>query len=95
MSGPAGTAVWGGAKVTGITDWITVELPLAETSWNVTEGNWSLILTDVTEFKIGMEMFNNAFGLGEICGIDNIVLVPEPCTLLLLGLGGLFVLRKR
>ena len=95
MSGPEGIAIGEGAEVTGVTDWVTIRLPLTETSWNVKEGNWNLILADVTDFKIGIEMFNNAYGLKEICGIDNVVLVPEPCTLLLLGLGSLFVFKKR
>jgi hypothetical protein len=95
MSGPAGVAVWEGAEVTGVTDWITVRLELSESSWSVIEGDWNRILTDVTDCKIGVEMFNNAYGLKEVCGIDNVVLVPEPCSVLLLGLGGLFIFKRR
>ncbi len=39
----------------------------------------------ITSFQIG----------GQELGIDNIVAVPEPGTLLLLGLGGLTLLRRR
>lgn len=39
----------------------------------------------ITSFQIG----------GQELGIDNIVAVPEPATLLLLGLGGLTLLRRR
>ena len=73
---------------------------MIETSWVVTEGTWELILNDVTEFKIQIEMFGNMGPppvppVPEICGIDNVALVPEPSTLAVLGLGALSLLRRR
>ena len=96
IAGPGGAARWQDAGPQAqVTDWVTVVAPLTETSWNVTEGTWSQILGDVREFKVGIEVFSNWGTSGEICGIDNVALIPEPCTFLLFGLGIIPVLKSR
>ncbi|MBN1126173.1 MAG: PEP-CTERM sorting domain-containing protein [Sedimentisphaerales bacterium] len=67
-----------------------------------TEGPWetydlSFVADDVPASignQIGIELINVSSASSWI-GIDNIQLIPEPMTLTLLGLGGLFLRRRR
>jgi hypothetical protein len=94
ISGPGGSAYWRGGYPSGQTDWVHFEANLVDSEWVVTSGTWSGLLTDVTQMLINVEQVSNV-GLGEIDGIDNIALVPEPGTLILLAIGGLAIMRRR
>jgi len=37
----------------------------------------------------------NIYNTGDNAGIGNIIIIPEPCSMVLLGLGGLVLMRKR
>ncbi len=69
----------------GIHDWTTTSINLAD---NLIAGkNYENVAI------IGITMKNTYNGVGDVL-IDNIILTPEPTTMILLGLGGL-LLRKR
>ena len=87
-------AVWTGPLPCGTPDcstpWERFVVPIESSSWAVT-GSWSALLSDVAGLGIAMDLYP---GGGGITGLDNVRLVPEPGTALLLG-GGLLVLGLR
>lgn len=93
LSGPGGEATWLGPEPDPSTLWLSLSVPIAESEWLVNSGSWESLLEDVTSFGIETAYYNN-WGPFEITGIDNVVLTPEPTTLLLFGLGSL-ALRKK
>jgi hypothetical protein len=97
ISGPGGEATWEGPTPSGPTDWLSVIVPLTQDEWSITSGAWEALLSNVTEFRIRIEVVNNAAGhpSGEIDGIDNVVLTPEPATFSLLVLGVLLTATRR
>lgn len=105
ISGPGGTAQWIGSTPNGVTDWTTQSTTLDEGLFNVTSGSWDDLISNVSDFRIKMELVDNgATSIRDISGIDNVYItkketqaVPEPATMSLLSLGflGLGVLRKR
>jgi hypothetical protein len=72
-------------------DWHEYTVPLDESLWRH-EGSksWEESLSNITELFISGDVYIGA----ETNYLDNMKLVPEPATLFLLTLGGLF-LRKR
>ena len=54
-------------------------------------GNLTGILSDGTNFNITINFSHSTDSSGDPA---NLILIPEPCTLLLLGMGGLLI-RKR
>jgi len=80
--------------------WEPVVVPIEETSWTVTSGDWSNLLSNVTDLRIRIECVANLAWFspplpGDNEVIDNIVLTPEPSALLLFVFSGLAVLKRR
>ena len=66
------------------TDWISVEVPILEAEWGLNEGTWGGLLADVTTLQLRIEMVLNSSQPGDVCGLDNVRLIPEPSTFVLL-----------
>lgn len=73
--GAAGTMFWHQPVTAGTVGWETVAAPLNEASWEIHGGSWKGILANVTEVRIFPDYFDY---FGEVTGIDNIAIVPEP-----------------
>jgi hypothetical protein len=73
--------------------WMTYQgsLTAAAFAYGGTQAQWNALLANVTIMRLSVEA---VFG-GEIEGIDNFRLVPEPALSLLLGLGGLALIGRR
>jgi hypothetical protein len=96
ISGPGGRATWQGDTPDGPTGWVGVAAPLVEAGWTVNNGSWGALLGNVDELRIRMELVQNTVpGDGDIAGLDNIVLTPEPTSLSLLLLAASVVIRRR
>jgi hypothetical protein len=89
--GPGGTARWSTSGPDGPTDWVSLAAPIQESAWSVTSGSWDALLQDVTELRVVTEVVD---GIGDVTGLDNVKLLPEPGSGLLLCLG-LVALRSR
>lgn len=95
ISGPGGNAEWVGTTPTGATDWVNLSAPINLANWTVNTGTWSGLLSNVTNLFIRMELVSGQQSPPhELAGIDNVSLVPEPASLVLL-LGGLVGLSCR
>ena len=96
ISGPGGTAQWTSPGPEGLNPWECIVILMTESTWQVTSGSWTGALADVQELSIMIEL---VAGLGsareDISGIDNVALVPEPASLILLSLMGLALARHR
>jgi hypothetical protein len=92
ISGPEGAAYvrWSPTAGPPHGQWGTFAVPLKESEWVITRGTWGGLLSDVTSLQIDLEFIGGV----ETTGLDNVVLTPEPATLLLFGLGGLVAMRK-
>jgi hypothetical protein len=97
ISGPGGSARFTSDEYMTDAGWKTFSAPINYSAWAVTAGSWADILNNVTTLQIRIEAVHNDSGPLDIDGIDNVTLnsVPEPATLLLLGLGGLAMRAKR
>jgi len=98
ISGPGGSANWTGATPTGPTGWVPQVIPIRQDAWTLLAGTWSGLLASVDTLTIRIEPFANVEGGDpEVCGIDNVQLVPEPSSLLALfsGVAALAALRRR
>jgi len=105
LSGPGGSATWTGATPTGVTGWVTVNVPLVKSDWTINSGTWSGLLANVTQLQVPMELVTNDTIPGDTDheGIDNVILsssAPEPASLTLIGsgvatLGGWTIRRRR
>jgi hypothetical protein len=82
VSGPGGSMFWHQPPNTGINGWETLVAPLTQSSWEIASGNWGSILANVSEVRLIPDYLD---GFGEITGIDNVALVPEPSPLTLAG----------
>jgi hypothetical protein len=87
ISGPGGVASFrfptsGGPSVG---TWTTYSLPISQSAWNITSGNWASLLSDVQVFRIDLEFISGT----EATGLDNVRLaaVPVPATVWLFGSG--------
>jgi len=73
ISGPGGTADYN-SGIIPTTSWQIILAPLQESAWNITQGTWEDIISNVTEFLVDAE-FNNG---QEKVGIDNVILYNVP-----------------
>ena len=94
IGGPGGIAVYQEPTVVpNVLVWRTVVAPLTENRWDLREGTWAALLSDVTRLDIRADLIGSS---RDITGLDNVFLgVPEPATLCLLVAGALVVLRRR
>ena len=82
ISGPGGTATFTGAVATVLpkkNKWVTVAVPLLETSWTLNSGDWADLMANVTSMTINMELATNS-GANPFDqeAIDNIEIVSHP-----------------
>jgi len=96
IASAAGIAQWIDDTPDGPTDWVTITANLDESEWNVLSGTWEGILSNVLSLTISVELCDDFQGVGDVAGIDNVVLTPEPATLSLLAVGlGILARRRR
>ena len=93
--GPGSAAQWEGDTPTGPTGAVQVTVPIQESAWQVTAGTWGSLLANVTDLRIRIEQVGNPNTPDDIDGIDNVILTPEPATLVSVGLGAVVLLRRR
>ncbi|MEM8947621.1 MAG: PEP-CTERM sorting domain-containing protein [Planctomycetota bacterium] len=100
ISGPGGSAIWVADEVfMAPTDWVSFQVPIAESSWTVQSGTWGALLADVQELRFPTETISNNDGnSGDNTGLDNVILsaIPEPTSLLLAAISiiGLSIRRR-
>ena len=73
--GTSGSMFWRQPVTAGPLGWETVTAPLNQSAWEIQDGTWGAILSSVTEVRIFPDYFDH---FGEVTGVDNIALVPEP-----------------
>ncbi len=91
ISGPTDSAIWNsGSPPAGVTAWVSLTAPIQESAWSVT-GDWSTLLSDVTQVRLRIEHVDDAGT--DVEGIDNVRLtaLPEPNSLVL-ACGGLMIM---
>ncbi|MBK7949105.1 MAG: hypothetical protein IPK00_10275 [Deltaproteobacteria bacterium] len=67
-SGAGDEAHWESASPAATGTWTHVQADLIEEDWQIVHGSWASLLSNVTEFRIGIELVIG----GETTGIDNI-----------------------
>lgn len=72
-------------------DWHTITL--RDYSWG--QGGWAHVSYNFTEAGVFHFAMFNVYPAGYPLYIDNLVVTPEPATMSLLGLAGLFVVRRK
>ena len=95
IAGPTDSALWSsGAPPTGVTSWVSLMVPIQENHWSVT-GDWSTLLSDVTELRIRIEHVDDAGT--DVEGIDNVRLmaVPEPGSAVGIVVGAMTLTTRR
>lgn len=92
IEGPGGSAVFNAQPDADIVNaWVAASAPIDVGSWSVQSGTWGAILADVTSLRISIEVVDNSATIGEITGMDNVVLA-NPTGVPLLGPGGIWLL---
>jgi hypothetical protein len=93
LESPSGSALWIGPLANANVPWFQLDVPIVESDWTVSSGTWNDILSNVTELRIGMELYSSGV-TAEVTGLDNVELrsaretvVPLPATLYLFALG--------
>jgi hypothetical protein len=71
LSGPGGSAQWTGPTPTTGTDWIRFVIAVRQSDWTLNSGTWSGLLSNVTSFRIRIEMAAN-LSTPDQDGIDNV-----------------------
>ncbi|HMS56919.1 MAG TPA: PEP-CTERM sorting domain-containing protein [Fimbriimonadaceae bacterium] len=94
-SGFGDILVWRAQSPGTTTDWVHFDVPIVESAWEPVVGSWSQAMSNVRFLDIRIRMFTNT-DASQVNKIDNVVLsVPEPSALVGLGVGGLFLIRRR
>ena len=91
ISGPGGAAFASLETPADDLGWLTVEVPLQESAWDVSAGSWPALLGDVQDLRVRALSILNISGQAD--GIDNVRLIPEPGTASLLGMSLLMLAR--
>ena len=97
LSGPLGSARWTGPTPTSIHGWRHFQIPIEQSAWQLTSGNWIDLIHGVGRFEIRVRQFSNT-DQSEVMGLDSVRVgvVPEPATgMVLMSLGALAALRRR
>jgi len=92
IEGPGGIATSTVPTPEGETGWVTLGIPIRESAWYLSGGSWTALLQDVQDIQFVSGIIN---GGGEADALDNVRLVPEPATSLLMGIGLLALARWR
>lgn len=75
LVGPGGSALFTMAEPAPNGAWLTVSAPILESEWTMQSGDWSALLSNVSELRIRIELM--AAPLPDINGIDNIEVVVD------------------
>jgi hypothetical protein len=81
ISGPNAAATWTGPQPStdSYGDWITLRIPIKQSSWQLTSGTWEALLSNVTALEIQIEQFDNYnFSWRDQNAIDNVILTKTP-----------------
>ena len=102
IGGVLGNLTGMGGTGEGLNDIITRTIPVSSIQpWLNNKNNnlgWMMKLTDAQEtdgIRNGMNMRSFAYGTHELGPYLTLEIVPEPATMILLGLGGLVIRRRR
>ena len=90
ISGPGGSATCDTGEYMSYS-WENYGTTITPSAWVVTTGTWEDLLANVTMLRIDAEYVQG----NDTFGFDNVELTPEPCSLGLLAIGGLALVRRR
>lgn len=81
ISGPGGVARWIGPTIEEPTPYQTLVVPIEEGEWQVTEGEWAVIIDTVQSVRFRLETVDNSSPTEDRQAIDNVRLVrlADPC----------------
>ncbi len=60
--------------------WVEVNAMLIESDWDVQEGSWLDLLSNITDISISLEVVDNIGSRSDIAALDNVgIAIPRPC----------------